>query len=123
LPQSRIDFIWTTQAGGVTESRVIAQDLPLLGVQSKEGGAAIVTVAAKSDDAEKLAQAAAQGTLKLVVRMPQKRNTGHTENTEKTQIDWFFHVFRVFRGSFLLFLQCQQIFHHIYQLVLRHKRQ
>ena len=72
LPQSRIDFIWTTTAGGITDSRVIAQDLPLVGVQRKEGGAAIVTVAAKRDDAEKLSQAATQGTLKLVLRAPQK---------------------------------------------------
>ena len=67
LPQSRIDLIWTRKAGGIAESRVIAQDLPLLGVQSKAGGA-IVTVAAKRDDVEKLSQATTQGSLKLVLR-------------------------------------------------------
>jgi Flp pilus assembly protein CpaB len=67
LPQSRVDFIWTSQAGAVPESRIIAQDLPLLGVQTKATGA-IVTVAAKRDDAEKLSQAATQGSLKLVLR-------------------------------------------------------
>jgi Flp pilus assembly protein CpaB len=68
LPKSRVDFIWTAPAGAIPESRVIAQDLPLLGVQTKDGGAAIVTVAAKRDDADKLLQAATQGTLKLVLR-------------------------------------------------------
>ena len=67
LPQSRIDLIWTRKAGGIAESRVIAQDLPLLGVQGKAGGA-IVTVAAKRDDVEKLSQATTQGSLKLVLR-------------------------------------------------------
>jgi Flp pilus assembly protein CpaB len=68
LPQSRVDFIWTNSV----ESRVIVQDVPLLGVQSQDGGPAIVTVAAKRDDAEKLSQAATQGTLQVVLRAPQR---------------------------------------------------
>lgn len=69
LPQARVDVIWTpTATGATTDSRLVAQDLPLLGVRTKDGGTTVATVAAKREDAEKLTQAAGQGTLRLVTR-------------------------------------------------------
>jgi Flp pilus assembly protein CpaB len=69
LPQSRVDIVWTV-SGPAAESRIVAQDLPLLGVQPDRDGKTIATVAAKREDAEKLAQAATQGTLRLVPPQP-----------------------------------------------------
>jgi len=66
LPQSRVDVIWTSSRAPA-DSRVVARDLPLLGLQSRDGRS-IATVAAKQDDAEKLGQAATLGTLRLVSR-------------------------------------------------------
>jgi Flp pilus assembly protein CpaB len=66
-PESRVDVIWTANAGR-SESRVIARDLPLLGLQAGRNGKIIATVAAKREDTNKLTQAARQGTLRLIRR-------------------------------------------------------
>jgi len=68
LPQARVDIVWTGSGPMASETRTVAQDLPLLGVQPERDGKTIATVAAKREDAEKLAQAATQGTLRLVLR-------------------------------------------------------
>jgi Flp pilus assembly protein CpaB len=65
-PQSRVDVIWTAP-GAAAETRVVAQDLPLVGLEIRDG-TTIATVAAKQDEAERLARAAVQGTLRLVAR-------------------------------------------------------
>ena len=70
LPHSRVDVIWTSSSAPA-DSRVVARDLPLLGLQSRDGKI-IATVAAKQDDAEKLGQAATLGTLRLVSRLTRK---------------------------------------------------
>ncbi|HMF14493.1 MAG TPA: hypothetical protein VKE94_19390 [Gemmataceae bacterium] len=64
LPQSRVDVIWTASSAA-TESRIVARDLPLLGLQTRDGRT-IATVSAKPADTEKQGQAATQGTLQLV---------------------------------------------------------
>jgi Flp pilus assembly protein CpaB len=70
LPQSRVDVIWTS-SNAPADLRVVARDLPLLGLQTRDGKT-IATVAAKQDDAEKLGQAATRGTLRLVSRQVRK---------------------------------------------------
>jgi Flp pilus assembly protein CpaB len=67
LPHARADLIWTPTFTTSAEPRVLAEDLPLLAVEHR-GATAIATVAARTEDAGRLNQAAAQGVLRLVLR-------------------------------------------------------
>jgi Flp pilus assembly protein CpaB len=69
-PQARVDVIWTANATR-SESRLIARDVQLLSLQTVRQGRVIATVGVKHEDAEKLKQAATQGSLKLVLRSNQ----------------------------------------------------
>jgi Flp pilus assembly protein CpaB len=71
LPESRVDVICTViKDGQAPEARIVAQKLLILGLD----GAAdkqTVTLAATAEEADKLRQAAAQGALRLVLRVPE----------------------------------------------------
>lgn len=69
LPNTRVDVICVVQAGAApTDSRVIAQDLPLLGLRAGQSGQQLATLGATADEAQQLREAEALGTLRLVVR-------------------------------------------------------
>jgi Flp pilus assembly protein CpaB len=72
LPEVHVDVVCTIAgASSQEEARMVAQDVPLLGVQTapqNPTGPATVTVLARREDVERLQQAAAAGSLRIVPR-------------------------------------------------------
>jgi Flp pilus assembly protein CpaB len=89
LPMSRVDVLSVTrQQDGTNESKVLLANLLVLAVDvpaklnrdEKEPRAATVTVACKPEDAEKLAQAARNGELKVVLSKEDDERIGKLQD-------------------------------------------
>jgi Flp pilus assembly protein CpaB len=72
LPNSRVDVVCTVQAGAAAaDSRVIVQNLPLLGVRGSGAPGEkeqVATLGVTAEEAQQLRDGAALGSLRLVLR-------------------------------------------------------